>query len=119
MSNVIEQKSFEYAVRIVNFAKYLKQDKKEFELASKIIKAGTAIGANIPEAIGAISNKEFIAKMQLAYQKSRETSFLLKVIHGSKIIDTTEYNSMYNNADELNKILSSILKTTKNNKNGA
>ena len=73
--NIIQQKSFRFAVRIINLYKYLITNKKEFVLSKQILRSGTSIGANIEESIGGRSDKEFLFKLEILYKEARETIY--------------------------------------------
>ena len=113
MENIIEQKSFEFAKRIVNLSKYLVNEKKEFVLSRQITKSGTSIGANVAEAQNAQSNKDFISKITIALKETGETKYWLKLLHETDYITEKEYNSLFNDCEELYKMLSSIALTMK------
>ena len=72
--NVIQEKSFAFAIRIVNLYKFLCREKKEFILSKQVLRSGTSIGANIEESIGGYSDKDFLSKLSIAYKEARETS---------------------------------------------
>ena len=78
--NIIQEKSFAFAVRIVNLYKYLCEEKKEFVLSKQILRSGTSIGANIEESIGGQSDKDFFTKLTIAYKEARETVYWLKLL---------------------------------------
>jgi four helix bundle protein len=73
--NVIQKKSFQFAIRIINLYKYLTIDKKEFVLSKQILRSGTSIGANIEESIGGQSEKDFVSKISISYKEARETIY--------------------------------------------
>ncbi|MFI5212048.1 MAG: four helix bundle protein [Ignavibacteria bacterium] len=110
--NVILEKSYKFAVRIINLYLYLK-DKKEFELGNQILRSGTSIGSNVEEAIGGYSRKDFSAKLGIAYREARETSFRLRLLHDTGFIDSKLFNSLFEDCEEILKILGSIQKTLK------
>jgi len=112
--NVIQLKSFDFAIRVVNAVKYLQNDKKEFILSKQLMRCGTSIGANIEEAIGGQSTKDFIAKLSIAYKEARETLYWLKLLKATDYLSIEEANSLINDTDVLCKILTSILISTKN-----
>ena len=76
--NIIQQKSFAFAVRAINTYKFLTQEKKEFILSKQFLRSATSIGANIEEAIGGQSNADFISKISISYKESRETVYWIK-----------------------------------------
>ena len=80
--SVIQGRSFDFAVRIVKLARYLRHERKEFELSSQLLRAGTSIGANINEALGGCSRKDFAFRMSIAAKEARETEVLAAAIGG-------------------------------------
>ena len=116
--SVIYDKAYQFAIRIVNTYRYLIETKKEFVLSKQLLRSGTSIGANIAEAKGAISKADFSAKISIAYKETLETKYWLSLLKDTEYIDIKSYNSIHTDADELAKILFSILKTTRidNNK---
>ena len=102
-----------FAIRIVNLCRWLQDEKKEFILTKQLLRSGTAIGANIEEAIGGQSDKDFHSKMTIAYKESRETNYWLRLLHDTKYIDDKIFKSIITDCEELIKILSSITKTMK------
>lgn len=113
--NIIQDKSFNFAIRIVNLYKHLTENKNEYTLSKQLLRCGTSIGANIEEGLGGQSKKDFIAKLSIAYKESREADYWLRILKESKYISENEFNSIYPNVEELQKILTSILKTSKKN----
>lgn len=111
--NVLYDKSFAFAVRIVKAYKYLITKKKEFVLSKQLLKSGTSIGANIAEANGAISIDDFSAKISIAYKECLETKYWLSLLKATGFIDEKSFESIFPEADELCKILFSVLKTTR------
>ena len=114
-NNITYDKAYQFAIRIVNAYKYLTKEKKEFILSKQLIRSGTSIGANISEANGAISKADFSAKISIAYKESLETKYWLSLLKDTEYIDLKSFNSIYQDADEIAKILFSILKKTRIN----
>ncbi len=112
-NNVILEKSYNFALRIIKLYMHLRKQKVEQALLIQLLKSGTSIGANIEEAIGAQSKSDFIHKVSVAYKESRETSYWLKLFKDSEIIEPKLSESFLSESEELKKILSSILKTSK------
>ena len=110
--NVVRDKSFDFAVRIVNLYKHLSQEKKEFVLSKQLLRSGTSVGANIEEAIGGISKADFRAKLSTAYKEARETTYWIRLLHTTEYLTNKEFESIFNDADELCKLLFSIIKST-------
>jgi four helix bundle protein len=92
---------------------WLCEEKKEFVLSKQILRCGTSIGANIEEAIGAQSERDFHSKMTIAYKEARETHYWLRLLHGSSYIDDSAFQSIFVDCDELIRHLGSITKTMK------
>lgn len=119
-TNVIIDKSFSFAVRIVKLYQYLTKQNKEFVLSKQILKSGSSIGANVEEAHGGISDSDFSNKISIAYKESRETLYWLKLLYATGYINKKMFDSMSSDCEELCKISFSIINTTrikkKNNK---
>lgn len=113
--NVLYPKAYNFAIRIVKAYQYLSDDKKEFILSKQLLRSGTAIGANVSEANGAISKSDFSAKISIAYKECLETKYWLSLLKDTGYIENNAFESIYNDADEIGKILFSILKTTRIN----
>lgn len=111
--NIILQKSYSFALRIVKLYLYLKKEKKEFELAKQVLKSGTSIGANVEEAVGGFTRKDFSAKLGIAYKEARETKYWLRLLNDANLIESKIFYSMQKDCEELLKIIGSILKTLK------
>jgi four helix bundle protein len=114
MENVIKIKSMEFAKRIVNLYVFLSEEKREFVLSKQVLRCGTGIGANVAEAEYGISKKDFQAKMYIALKECAETLYWLELLHSCDYLSKREFESLFNDCDELRKILSSITKTIKN-----
>ena len=105
-------KSFEFAVRIVNLCKYLRYKKKEFVLSKQLLRSGTSIGANVHEGRRAQSRADFLAKMSIALKEANETYYWLKLLYRTEYLTKEEYLSMREDIDEILRILTAICKTT-------
>ena len=112
--NIIQEKSFAFAVRIVNLYKYLCEEKKEFVLSKQILRSGTSIGANVEESIGGQSDKDFFAKLTIAYKEARETVYWLKLLLATDYLNQEQADSLLKDAEEICKILGKIQLTIKN-----
>lgn len=111
--NIIQKKSFDFALRIIETYKYLKSEKSEFVLSKQLLRSATSVGANIEEAIGAQSDKDFFTKITISYKEIRETIYWLKLLKYSNYLDEKLADSLLNDADEIIKIIGSIQKTLK------
>jgi len=114
-NNIVRDKSYQFAIRIVKLYKYIYETKKENTLSKQLLRAGTSIGANIEEAIGGQSDKDFIAKLSISYKECRETHYWLRLLKDTDFITEQEFQSIIKDCEELLKIIASILKTMKQN----
>ena len=114
-NNPLQNKSYDFALQIVKLSKKIVKYKREYVLSNQVLKSGTSVGANIMEANGAISKADFSAKMSIAYKECLETKYWLSLLKDSNEIDEIEYKILFDQADEIAKILFSILKTTRIN----
>ncbi len=113
MKSIVSEKSFQFALDIIRLYKELKS-KNEFVLSKQILRSGTSIGANTEEAVSAQSRKDFINKMSIALKEARETHYWLRLLNESKLVET-DCSKFLSANEELIKILSSIIKTSKEN----
>ena len=111
--NVVQAKSFDFAVRIVNLYKHLTADKKEFVLSKQLLRSGTSIGANISETENAQSKADFVSKMNIALKEANETQYWLKLLQATDYLSDKEFESINADVAELIAVLTSICKTTK------
>lgn len=109
--NSSRAKSKAFAVRIVKLYQYLCDEKKEFILSKQILRCGTSIGANLAEASTAISRKDFLSKVYIALKECSETLYWLELLRDTGYLSEEMYVSLYNDGDELRKMLSSTTKT--------
>ena len=91
---MIRKKTIDFAVRIVNFYKYLCTDKKEYVLSKQILRSGTSIGANVRESKNAQTDPDYLSKMNIALKEADETEYWLEVLFRSEIITEQEYKSL-------------------------
>jgi len=111
--SVIKEKSMAFAVRIINLYKFLNKTKKEYVISKQVLRAGTSIGANIAEAECAISRKDFLSKIYIAFKECSETKYWLKLLQKTEYISVEEYADIIKDCDEIYRILAAITKTTK------
>ena len=111
MENVVEIKSFEFAVRVVNLYKYLRISKKEYVLSKQMLRSGTSIGANVAEAQQAQSRADFLSKLNIALKETTETKYWLRLLKETDYLEAVEYHSIYKDCVEIEKILVSIVKS--------
>lgn len=115
--NIVKDKSFAFALRVVKLAKYLQDEKREFVLSKQVLRSGTAIGALVREAEHAESRADFAHKMNIALKEANETLYWLELILQSEYIADQSFESIRPDSEELIKLLVSIVKTTKKNEN--
>lgn len=111
--NPLLKKSYDFALKIIKLYKSIIHANKEYILSKQLLRSGTSIGANISEANGAISNADFSAKISIAYKESLEVKYWLSLLKDSEYISNEIAHKLMVDADELSKIMFSILKTTK------
>lgn len=112
MESIVENKSFEFAVRIVNLYKHLTAEKKEYIMSKQLLKSGTSIGANVSEGEQGQSKADFYAKMSIALKEAKETHYWLRLLYATDYMTEKEYISMENDIKEIIALLTSICKTT-------
>ena len=113
LDNPVQEKSYAFALKIVRLYRYLCEEKKEFVLSKQVLRSGTSIGANVEEAIGAQSEKDFLSKMSIAYKEARETHYWLRLLRDSNILDSRHTDLIFDDCDELLRLSGSIIKTLK------
>lgn len=112
--SVLNQKSFNFSVRIAKLYKYLIQKEKSYEpLYKQLLRSGTSIGANVSEAQSASTKKDFIYKLSISLKEARESQFWLKLLKETDTINNQEYKSLDRDCDELERLLTSSIKTAK------
>lgn len=116
-SNVVQTKSYAFAVRIVRLYQHLCSSKKECVLSKQVLRCGTSIGANVEEAIGGQSRADFVAKLSIAYKEARETAYWLRLLKDTDYLTPAEFESIHADAEELCRITASIQISTKADQN--
>lgn len=111
--NIVREKAFEFAVRIVKLNKFLVKEKTEFVLSKQILRSGTSVGANIEEADNAISKKDFSSRISIAYKEAKETKYWLRLLKATDYISEEQSSSLLVDCDEICRLLFSILKTSR------
>ena len=115
MNKAIQDKSFDFAVRIVNLCKYLQTEKREYILSKQLMRSGTSIGANVAEAQQAQSKADFISKLSIALKETAETKYWLRLLSATNYLSQPEYHSIVSDCVELEKMLVASVKTSKEN----
>ncbi len=111
--SLVYQKAYPFAIRIVKCFEHLQNEKREYIMSKQLIRSGTSIGANIAEANGAISEADFSAKMSIAYKECLETKYWLSLLKDTNYLEINLFQSLFNQADEIGKMLFAILKKTR------
>lgn len=114
-NNTIKDKSLHFAIRIVKLYQHLSEEKGERVMSRQLLRCGTSIGANIREAEHAQSSADFINKNNIALKEANETEYWLVLLHETEYLTDKEYESIIADCVELNKILVSIVRTSKQN----
>ena len=114
--NIVKNKSFDFALRIVKLSQHLVKEKNEFVLSKQILRSGTSIGANIREAEHSESKADFIHKMSISLKEANETEYWLELLYKSGYIEQNLSKSLSKDCIELLKLLITIIKNAKNNK---
>lgn len=114
--SIIAGKTFQFSVRIVKFHLELcKAGTELYPVSKQLLRSATSIGANVEEALGGHSTKDFAAKFSIAYKEARETKYWLRILQESGIYSNFDFNSELDLLEEILRIIGSILKTTKRN----
>ena len=113
--NIVKDKSFKFAIRIINLNKHLVEQKKEYTLSKQLIRSGTSVGAMIRESEHAESKADFIHKLAIAQKEINETIYWLELLNETDYITKDEFESLNLDATEVIKLLTSILKSSKSN----
>lgn len=110
--NLVVDKNKQLALRIIKLYRYLCEEKHERILSKQLLRCGTSVGANIREAVRGQSKADFIAKMNIALKEASETEYWIELLYESGYISQAEFESIYPQANELNRLLISILKSS-------
>jgi four helix bundle protein len=113
--SIIQVKSFDFSIRIIRMYQWLCKEQRIYSLADQVLRSGTGIGANVEEATGGLTKKEFTAKIGIAYKEARETRYWLRLLGATAYLEPKTFESMLVDCEELIKILGSIQKTAQEN----
>jgi len=113
--NIVKVKSFAFAIRIVKLYQHLRDKKKEFVISKQCLRSGASIGAMIREAEYAQSKPDFVNKLSIAIKESNETLYWLELLFQTDYIDKKQFDSLKADAEEILKLLTSIINTSKKN----
>ena len=113
MNHAIQDKSFRFAVRIVNLCRYLQTEQKEYVLTKQLLRCGTSIGANVAESQQAQSRPDFISRLNIALKEAYETNYWLRLLYETQFLKPDEFQSIIHDCQEIEKLLISIIKSLK------
>ena len=113
--NVLKDKAYKFALRIVKLYKHLAEEKKKYVLSKHVLRSGTSIGTNIAEGNQAPSKPDFVHKLSIAHKESFETEYWLCLLRDAEYITVKQAESLIIDCQEVQKILTSSIKTAKNN----
>ena len=113
MANAIQDKTRAFAINIINCYKFLIEEQHEYVLSKQLLRCGTSIGANARESKNAQSRNDFLSKLCIALKEADETDYWLDLLHATDYIDDDQYDSLAKDCSEIIKILTSIIKTLK------
>jgi len=111
--NVIVNKTFDFAVSIVRLCEWLRVARKEFVMSNQVLRSGTSIGANVEEAVGAVSRPDFINKLHIAYKEARETKYWIRLLIATNYLPPDETSRILRDNEEILRIIGSILISSK------
>ena len=112
-NNVILDKTFAFGLRVIKLFEHLRKKKVERDLCLELLRSGTSIGANVEEAIGGSSRRDFVHKLEIAYREARETGYWVRLLKEAGLLETKIANSFIKDCEEIIKILTAILKSSK------
>ena len=112
-NNNIQEKTFQFAIRIVKLCKILRMERHEYTLSKQLLKSGTSIGANVTEAQQAQSRADFLSKLNIALKEASETKYWLRLLHATDYVSDVEFQSIYSDCIEIEKILVASVKSIK------
>ena len=114
-NNIVKEKSFDFAIRIVKLTRILQEDKREFVISKQLLRCATSVGACVRESEHAESDSDFIHKLQIGLKEANETEYWLDLLYATQHLTEKEYKSIINDCKEILKLLISIVKTKKEN----
>ena len=113
--NAILEKSMDLAIRIVKLYKFLREEKQEFVISKQLLRSGTSIGANVREAVYGQSKGDFVSKMSISLKEASETEYWLELLYKTDYLTKEEYKSISDDCGETAKLLTAIVKSSRNN----
>ena len=113
--NVLKDKAYKFALRCVKLYQYLANEKKEFVMSKQVLRSGTSIGANVEEANHAQSKTDFIHKLSISQKEASETHYWIRILRDSDYLNEKLTESLLNDCEEIQKLITSSIKTAKEN----
>lgn len=113
--NILGEKSYKFALRMIKLYKFMISEHEEFVLSKQVLRSGTSIGANIEESVHAQSKIDFIHKLSIAQKEASETSYWIKLLRDSDYLNAKLAESLFNDCEEIQKLLTASIKTAKSN----
>jgi len=113
--NIVKQKSFLFAIRIVKVCRFIQTELKDFVLSKQLLRSGTSVGAMVRESEHSESKADFIHKLSIAQKEANETLYWLELLRESEMLENKYFESIYPEAQEIIKLITAIIKTTKTN----
>jgi four helix bundle protein len=110
--NVIAAKTYSFSLKAIEVYKSLISE-KEYILSKQFLRSATLIGASVEEAIGGQSKRNFIAKLSISYKEAREVHYWIRLLRDSKILEEKVAKELILDSEEILKILTAILKSSK------
>lgn len=109
--NIVQEKSYQFAVKIVKVCRKLQVEEKEYILSRQLLKSGTSIGANIEESIAGQSAKDFVSKLSISYKEARESKYWIRLLFDSELISENNKVELLKDVEEILKLLGAIKRT--------
>lgn len=113
--NILKDKSYAFAIKVVKVCQYLNNSKKEYVISKQLLRSGTSVGALIREAEFGQSKKDFISKMSISLKEANETDYWISILKDTNYISIEEYKMLKNDIEEILRMLVSSIKTAKKN----
>ncbi len=113
MKGILEEKSFQFSLQIIDLYKYITEEIKEFVISKQVLRSGTSIGANIAEAKFAQSKADFLSKMSISLKEANETRYWLRLLEASYMSENSIITPVMNACNDLLNMLVATCKTTK------
>ena len=115
MVDCLDNKTQEFALRVIKLSRYLMEEKKEYILSKQILRSGTSIGANVRERKNAQSKLDFINKLSVAWKEADETVYWLELLIGSEYIDQRMFVSLEKDIKEIIALITASINTARSN----